>query len=276
MREMVVAAIQMASELGQAKLNAAYMCRWLERARVSGAQMVFFPECSLTGYSTAQASEIAIAADDEAIALLEYHASMLGVAVGYGFVERDAAVELPYVTYVVAYGEDRLVYRKSHLGASEQPYFSQGNELPVADIAGVCIGVQLCWEGHIPDIAATLRARGAELLLTPHAGGLGGTRRVDSWCRYLPARAQDNGMYILACNALWPEGYQSSSMTERGGHGGGLIAFAPDGSLLESYDGDDEHMLALRIGGILPREMKSGGMMNISFFDRRRPELYER
>lgn len=274
MREIVVAAVQMASELGQAKLNAAYQCRWLERARVSGAQMVFFPECSLTGYSTTKAIDAAITTDDEAIALLEYHASMLGVVAGYGFIERDDMSDLPYITYVVSYGEDRLVYRKAHLGASEKPHFAQGNELPIINVAGVCVGVQLCWEGHIPDVAATLRSKGAELLLTPHAGGLGGARRVEQWCRYLPARAQDNGMFVLACNALWPEGYEGGKMVERGGQGGGLIAFGPDGRLLDSYDGADEHMLALRVGGVLPRESKAGGMTNISYFDRRRPELY--
>lgn len=274
MKELVVAAVQVDNTLGNTKLNAEHMCQWLERAHASGSQMAFFPECSLTGYSISQASDIAIGADDGAIALLEGHASALGMAVGYGFVERGKRGGLPFITYVVAYGEDRLEYRKTHLGASERAYFSQGDELPVAEVAGIRVGVQLCWEGHIPDIASTLRAKGAELVLMPHAGGLGGARRVESWGRYLPARAQDNGMFVMACNALWPEGYQGGGAVGRGGRGGGLIAFGPDGKLLDSYEGTSEHMLAVRIGGLLPREAKSEGMMNISYYDRRRPELY--
>ena len=33
-------------------------------------------------------------------------------------------------------------------------------------------------------------------------------------------------------------------------------------------------MMLVDIGGLLPRERTDGGMAHISYFDRRRPELY--
>lgn len=149
------------------------------------------------------------------------------------------------------------------------------------------MGVQLCWEGYIADIASTLRAQGAGLLLAPHAVGVGGMRRLELWSRYLPARALDNGMFVVACNALRnanrkvPEhadnGLEGQTCTDFcSAEGGGLAAYAPDGSLIASYEGSDEHMILVGVGGALPREMPQHGMRNISYFDRRRPELYDR
>ena len=263
MKELIVAGVQVAGALGAVSANVERMRLWVDRAASSGAQVVFFPECSMTGFEAKRASCLAIDPDDEVLSAFEGYAARRRIAVGYGFIERRDETHAPFNAYVVSDGENRLIYRKTHLGESERAFFSQGESLPVERIAGVCVGLQLCWEGHVPDIATALRAKGAELLLAPHACGLGGQRRIEAWCRYLPARALDNGLFVLACNALKPDG-----------RGGGLAAFGPDGMLIDSYGGGDEHMLVVPVGGVLPREEPSDGMKHISYFDRRRPELY--
>ena len=312
METVAVAAVQMESVLGDGQTNAARMRDWVGRAAKAGADLVFFPECCLTGYSTARAGEVAISADAEEIAGLENYACELGVAVGYGFIERRASVDAaaghghierrtstsaavghnhierhastrvarflggvsgvasparPYVTYVVAGQEGRLVYRKTHLGSKEQQAFTAGDELPVARIAGVNVGVQLCWEAHIPDITTTLRAKGAELVLIPHAVGVGGEKRAQLWDRYLPARACDNGLFVVACNALRRD--EGGSLV-----GGGVVAYGPDGACLGGRADAKEAMSLACVGGALPRETDDGGMHRVSYFDRRRPELY--
>ena len=272
MKEVTVAAIQLVSAIGAPGENATRMKAWLNRSREQGADIAFFPEGSLTGYTTEHAGEVALELANNASFELEERARSLGIAVGYGLAERDASTDALYQTYVVADESARLVYRKTHLGRREQGAYSAGNDLPVADIAGIRLGVQLCWEGHIPDIATTLRSKGAELIVEPHAGGLGGRRRVESWNRFLPARASDNGVFVVACNALQPLG-QPNGATRHRETGGGLAAYGPNGRLLGSYAGPDEHILIVHVGGNLPREGEDG-MRSISYFDRRRPELY--
>lgn len=275
MKELTIAAVQIANRLGSVRENTANMLEWVTRAASEDVRLVVFPECSLTGYSIDRASEIAIYPDEESILLLEHAAIQHGVAVGYGFIERRDSTAPPFNTYAVVSADGRLVYRKAHLGASEQGAFSAGEELCSASVMGVCMGVQLCWEGHIPDIATTLRAQGAELLLAPHAVGIGGARRMELWNRYLPARAFDNGMYVAACNALRCQvAADGDCVVDATVTGGGLAFYAPDGSLIDSYEGSDEHMITACIGGTLPRDTSYGGMRGISYFDRRRPELY--
>ena len=282
-----VAAVQVESALGQVESNLDKHAQWIERAVREGADLVLFPECSLTGYSTVQSREHAIGCDDEAVTAVEGYARERGIAVGFGFIEQESsedgegsaesgagdAPESPersgkfFITYEIAHGGKKLIYRKTHLGSREREVFAAGDELPVAHVADSCVGVQLCWEAHIPDIAATLRAKGAQLVICPHAGGLGGQRRVESWDRYLAARALDNGMYVAACNAVR---YGADDRP----CGGGMAAYGPDGVRI-AYDASaEEGMLIVDANGVLPRDLSDDSMHAISYFDRRRSELY--
>ena len=267
MDQLKISAVQIESTIGDPQANADNIDGWIERACDEGAGLVFFPECALTGYSTERAPEIALEADDPCAKALERRALDAGIALGYGFVERDPSEGALFVTYVVASPQERLVYRKTHLGTRERKVFAHGNDLPVAHIGSAGVGVQLCWEAHIPDITGVLRGKGAQLVLMPHAGGPGGARRLETWSRYLPARALDNGLYVAACNALRRTADDTIG-------GGGLAVYGPDGTALAQYDGTDEHMVTVSIGGTLPRETPDGDMHTISYYDRRRPELY--
>ncbi len=278
MEKVVVAAVQMMSELRDIDRNIATTREWVARAADEGASFVFFPESSLSGYVMESPSDTTCPASDDRLLDLEEYAESLGVAIGYGFAEHCTKQERPYITYVVSYGDERLLYRKTHLGGRELESYAAGDELPVAQVKGVNVGVQLCWEGHIPDISTTLRSKGAQLLVMPHAGGLAGARRLDSWSRYLPARAFDNGLYVVACNALR---YGVKSDAEAlAGHSsesddGGLAIYGPNGKLMSSYHGSDEHMVVAEIGGPLPRDNDTSNRMVASYYDRRRPELYK-
>lgn len=267
MKNATVAIVQVESSVGDVAASVAKHEAWIECSVENGADFVVFPEGSLTGYSIERASETAIELCDDAVRQVESYAQSCGVAVGFGLAEVREDGAAPFATYVVSDGENRLVYRKTHLGASEQSAFSAGGGIPVAVVKGLAVGVQLCWEAHIPDITSTLRAKGAELVVMPHAVGIGARRRVELWNRYLSARALDNGLFVVACNAVRrAEGGMQT--------GGGMAAYGPDGELLESYARSDEHLMLARVGGLLPRESREQGMRGISYFDRRRPELY--
>lgn len=267
MRNLTVAAVQMESAIGGVDANMRLHDAYLERAAQRGCDLVFFPECSVTGYSTDMQRAAVLKASDERLVRLETRAFELGMAVGYGFLESCPGTDWPFVTYAVASDGGRLTYRKTHLGSRECAVFSAGDTLPVSQVLGVDLGVALCWEAHLPDVVGTLRAQGAQLVLVPHASGMAGARRLELWGRYLPARAYDNGLFVVACNAL---------LRAKDGklRGGGLAAYGPDGMLVEGRASEQDDMLVVEVGGVLPREKPLDSMHGASFFDRRRPELY--
>lgn len=266
MRAMRVAAVPMQSAIGDVQGNLARLVALVGQAAQAGCDLLVLPEACLTGYSSARADEIAVDAGCEACRELERAAQGAGVAVCYGFVERNPQGR-PFVTQVVCDGASALVYRKTHLGQREQEAFAAGDDLPVAQVAGACVGVHLCWESHLPQVAATLRAKGAELLLVPYASGCTGQRRAQTWNRYLPARAYDNGAFVVAVN----------SVRERADGtlcGGGVMVCAPDGQVLAEDYGLGGRMLTVDLDGLLPRDNPDGGMRAASWFAARRPDLY--
>ena len=109
--------------------------------------------------------------------------------------------------------------------------------------------------------------RGAELLLMPYASAMSGERCRAHWTVHLPARASDNGAFVAACNLPFP----AKNGVPRGG---GMAVFDPKGSSIASYYGAEEHTLLCTLSGPLPRELPPGDMHHISYFDRKRTELF--
>ena len=268
MRELTIAVAQAASFPGCVDRNLDRLHSLAQECAEKEAGLLCLPEAFLTGYDRHAASEMALDAGDPRLEAAEAIACTTGVALSYGYIERNPRGGAPFVTHVVTDGTDRLVYRKTHLGPHEEGFFCVGDQLPVETVAGVRIGVHLCWESHIPQIAATLRHRGAELLIVPFASGLGGRQRRESWMRFLPARASDNGCYLATCNALRP--------SDDGGAftGGGAIVFDTKGVVLAEVFSNEESLITTAITGPLPRELAVERMGTLSYFDHQRPELY--
>ncbi|MBR4686015.1 MAG: hypothetical protein IKP04_05750 [Candidatus Methanomethylophilaceae archaeon] len=229
------------------------------------SDIICFHEMCLSGYSTNDPRRFALSPDNEYILKVRDLAKETGSCIVFGYLEENG--EKPYMSQEIADGtDDPKLYRKTHLGTAESKVFAVGDDLPVFDVKGVCVGIQLCIESHIQDICSTFRAKGAELVLTPFANGITGERRRAVWYSYLPARASDNGLYVAACSAIGNNGQGAE-------FGGGLILIDPKGQVIDEYYGTDEHCLTAVIDGKLPRDGPET-MSNISYYDRRRPELY--
>ncbi len=265
MRAMQLSMVQMNSVVDKTERNLSHIISFIDEAVRLGSDMLCFPEASLTGYTSKNPNQYAICIDDEAIKTICDLSSKNNIGISFGFME--SSEDGPYITQMTVGPKNMTVYRKTHLGSNEKGLFNSGNELPVANVGNADVGVHLCWEGHIPDISTVLRAKGAELVLIPHSSGIGGTRRKETWERFLPARADDNGMYVAACNAIGHNGIDAV-------FGGGCIVIDPKGRTIGEYFGDDEHMLTCRLEGDLPRYDREQNMSSISYFDRRRQELY--
>ena len=325
MRELTIAVAQAVSFPGETDVNLKLLQQLVGESMQQNADLLCLPEAFLTGYNRQLARDIALDAHDSRLTTVEAIARETGMALSFGYIERNPDEARPFVTHVVTDGTRRLVYRKTHLGPHEQDFFTAGNQLPVETIAGVRVGVHLCWEAHFPQVAATLRQRGAELLIAPFACGLSGQRRRDAWMRVLPARANDNGCYLAACNALRPKSVagtaendasaggfsksgepldsfgKASTAVEHSTYntlievnaaendvlagadsiengtlaGGGAIVFDPKGVVIAECFSSENTLIVASLPGPLPREANEERMGALSYFNHRRPELYE-
>ncbi|WP_333771524.1 carbon-nitrogen hydrolase family protein [Streptomyces sp. IBSBF 2435] len=212
-----------------------------------GARLLLTPELALSGYVLGpQAAASAEPADGPAARRVEETAARHGVAVAYGWPERDGGAVFNTVRLVGPDGTELAVYRKTHLyGDQERAAFTPGAEPIVqADLDGVRIGLLICYDVEFPEPVRAHALAGTDLLAVPTAL----MRPFEFVPRVLvPARAYENGLHIAYANRCGPEGgYDFAGLSCLAGPDGEVRARAGAGPELLIADVDPERNAAAR------------------------------
>ncbi len=175
----------------------------------------------------------------------------------------------PYITQVIA-GPEGLIglYRKTHLSSAEKGVYQAGQDIEVYNFGNITFGVALCYETHFPEISAVLALMGADILFFPHASPRGDPKgKFQSWMRHLPARAFDNGVFVVACN-------QVGETVEGLSFPGVALVLGLDGQILAKYTGREERILFADLKADHLQEIRQHRMKY--FIPQRRPGLYKK
>lgn len=242
MQNLRAAAVQFQHAPGDKAANMAAIRRFVGQAAERGAQLVVFPECCISGYwhlrHLSRDEMIALAEpvpDGPASEELGQLARETGMTIGAGLVEIDERERL-YNTFVVAMPDGRFArHRKLHVFVN--PHLTPGDEYTVFDTPhGVRMGVLICYDNNLIENARATALLGAEVLLAPHQTGgcksgspfamgvidrrlwdereanpaalqaeLRGDKGRGWLMRWLPARAHDNGMFLVFANGVGPD-----------------------------------------------------------------------
>lgn len=191
----------------------------MEEAARAGAELVVFPETSLQGYPAVLAPgeepavlqdtyEAAEPLDGPRVAELTRAARDLGIHVVFGLTERGAKPGVIFNTTVLA-GPDGVVgvYRKVHVGITEQVIWSRGRQWPVFGTPLGRIGMLICYDQAWPESCRELSLQGAELLimstawpLRPGESSPDGALSADHYLLYGKARAVENSRWFISSN----------------------------------------------------------------------------
>jgi len=298
MRRIRVAAVQFEHSAGDKAANFSKIESFAKRAAAQGVEMIAFPECCITGYwflrnlSRGQLEELseAVPAGASSARLIELSREYR-MTIGAGLVERSDDGRM-YNTYVVAM-PDGQVKRHRKIQAFESEHICSGSEYTVFDTPhGWRVGVLICYDNNIIENVRVTALKGAEILLSPHQTG--GCRSVSphamspvdkgiwerrfedpkaieaelrgekgrGWLmRWLPARAHDNGMFLVFANGVGVDDDEIRT--------GNAMVLDPYGRIIVVTGmGGDEMVVAELDGGLLERCTGRRWMMA------RRPELY--
>jgi predicted amidohydrolase len=207
------------------------------QAKAQGAQVIAFHECSVTGYTFArhlnkeQLTAVAeLIPEGESVQELITIARELDIIILAGLFEKTNDGTL-YKAYVCV-DKNGLVanYRKLHPFIN--PHLTPGDSYVVFDLLGWKCGILICYDNNIMENVRATTLLGAEIIFMPHvtmctpsprpgAGfvdpALWARREEDptslraefdglkgrSWLmKWLPARAYDNGVYVVFANAI--------------------------------------------------------------------------
>lgn len=267
MRDLKVASVCMRSEFGGIADNVKKMGTFVREAASAGVDMICFPELSITGYSIREdlqsfTESIPGSTTDHLVNMAKENS----IVILAGMLEKGKAKK-PYISQVIAGPAGIIgVYRKTHLSPLERNVYKAGREIKTFSYNDITFGIQLCYESHFPEMSAVMSLQGADVIFFPYASpNKNPEDKRESWLRTLPARAFDNGVFVVACNQAGENG--------RGLYFPGvLVILGPTGKILNQYTGNEEKMIIGELHSKDLNRVRSDKMQ--AFIKYRRPELY--
>lgn len=181
------------------------------RAAAAGAGLVAAPEMFLTGYAIGDdIARLAEPADGDSADAIAEIATRHGVAIAYGYPERDGERVFNSAQLISADGTRLANYRKTHLfGCFERDHFTPGEQPVVqAELNGLRVGLMICYDVEFPENVRAHALAGTDLLVVPTAQMHPFQFVAES---VVPVRAFENQMYVAYVNRVGPEGSSSSS-----------------------------------------------------------------
>jgi predicted amidohydrolase len=170
-----------------------------------GAELAVFPEGTMVRFD-ADLRAAAEPLDGAFCGGISAAARRSGVAVVAGVFEPAPGGRV-FNTAVAFSGSGDLVaaYRKIHLfdalGNRESDAVAPGDEVVVADLAGLRVGLLTCYDLRFPELARALVARGADLLALP-ACWAAGLFKEEHWVTLVRARAIENTVWVAAADQV--------------------------------------------------------------------------
>ncbi|MFF7189178.1 carbon-nitrogen hydrolase family protein [Streptomyces sp. NPDC008222] len=217
------------------------------RAAAAGARLLIAPEMFLTGYAIGDAiAPLAEPADGDSADAIADIASRHGLAVAYGYPERDGETVFNAVQLISADGIRLANCRKTHLfGCFERDHFTPGDQPVVqAELDGVRIGLMICYDVEFPENVRAHALAGTDLLVVPTAQMHPFQFVAES---LVPVRAFENQMYIAYVNRVGQEGeFEFVGLSTLAGPDGVARARAARVEELVLADVDPAHLAASR------------------------------
>ncbi len=267
---MKIAGVQMDVLLGDVPKNLERMAGRFREAVQAGANLVVFPECSVTGYcfrSLEEARPMAQSIPGPATEFLSGLCAEANALMVFGMLEAEGP---KIFNAAVLAGPAGVIgsYRKIHLPYLGVDTFTSYGDRPFAvhKAGEVKVGLNICYDAAFPEASRSLALAGADLIALP-TNWPPGAECVSAHA--INTRAMENGIYFAAVNRVGSErGFDFI---------GGSRICAPDGSTLAAADHREETILYADIDPQKARQktaVRKPGEHAIDRLADRRPEMY--
>lgn len=203
-------------------------CRqFIQDASFKNADLVVFPEMTLTGFSMNTEMTAEDTGNSETIRWFRDQAIHHSISIIFGVVLKSFPKSKNHLVFIDKSGETIANYAKIHpfSYSTENQFFDGGNEIVSTHRGGYKFGLTICYDLRFPELYQVL-SKNCEIIVNianwPQ-------KRVEHWRTLLKARAIENQVFMIGVNRTGTDGnnidYEKSS-----------VIYTPDGS--ESASGN--------------------------------------
>lgn len=199
--------------------------KFIDLALAEDAEMIVFPELSLTGYEPTLAKDFATHQDDGRLDAFQIISNTSQVTIGVGMPTKtedgnciSMVIFRPHRT--------RQTYSKKYIHADEEPFFVCGQNFPVLRVNGTNIGLAICYELSVSEHAQQAFASEAAIYIASVAKS---ARGVDNAHKRLAEIAGTYAVPVLFSNCVGSsEGFVSAGKTAVWSESGFLLGQLDD------------------------------------------------
>lgn len=237
-------------------------CRlFVHNAKVHGAELVIFPEMTLTGFSMNISDIAEDRTTSSSVELFQQLAREFRIAILFGVVFQDGSKATNNAILVNDEGVIKGGYSKIHpfSFAGEDKVFNGGDQICLVNLGKITIGLTICYDLRFPELYSALGKR-CELIVNIANWP---KKRVEHWNTLLKARAIENQIFVIGVNRTGTDGQGLDYLKS-------TQALNPNGDLIAATYSDDQIDIANIDSDFIAEYRKS-----FSTTQDRKPALYK-
>jgi predicted amidohydrolase len=195
---------------GDIQRNMAQHKKWIEAAVAGGADIIIFPELSITGYEPELAQELATHLEDNQFNDFQEISDAQQLTIGVGMpIKNEMGIVIGMILFQP--NQARQLYAKKYLHPDEEPFFIRG-ESTVSLIGNENnIALAICYELSVPEHSTNAHKSGAQIYIASVAKTADG---VEKAAKTLSDIAKNYSMTVLMSNCLgYCDNFESAGKT---------------------------------------------------------------
>lgn len=197
---MKICIAQTSPDKGNIEANIENHLKWVVRAIAQKADLIIFPELSLTGYEPELANDLAIDLDDGRLDRFQEISNTENITIGVGApLKSENGIYISLILFQPK--QARTSYSKQYLHEDEESFFVCGPNTSGVLNTEPPIALAICYEISIPAHAESASQHGASIYIASVAKTLSGVKKAH---QRLSEIASEYGMTVLMSNCIGP------------------------------------------------------------------------
>lgn len=195
---MKICLAQTQSEAGNIQENIANHLKFVERAIVYKADLIIFPELSITNYEPQLAKTLATKVEDNLFNPFQKLSNEHGVVICVGM-PTNATNGINISLLIFQPNKERDVYSKQLLHQDEEPYFLAGYKQTMLTIKATQIALGICYETLQEDHFVNTIQKGVDIYIASVAKSKKG---IEEASEFFSKMAKAHGLPIMMVNCI--------------------------------------------------------------------------
>ncbi|KAA3663619.1 MAG: carbon-nitrogen hydrolase family protein [Chloroflexi bacterium] len=228
---MRICVVQTKSIKGDIQGNIEIHKKFIEQAVAHDANVIIFPELSLTGYEPSLAKALATDQEDGRFQPFQTLSNTHQLTIGVGVPTKShAGIHISMILFQPQ--KERRTYSKKYLHADEEPFFVSGQNFPSLTIDKSNVAIAICYELSISEHAELAYQNGADFYIASVAKTASGVNNAN---KRLSDIARNYSMTVLMSNCVGP--------CEDFVGGGETAVWNPQGHQITQLNNTDEGLI---------------------------------